>query len=280
MSATRIIRQPVVAGMFYPAKPAELREQVSDLLSLAGTSKGRKHAGGRIRGIIAPHAGYAYSGLTAAHAYSLVQGEKFDTVVIVSPSHREYFKAISVYSGDVYNTPLGGIEVNAKVRDKLVAASTGIIASDHGHLAEHALEVQLPFLQTVLPSFQLVPIVMGDQSPELCFELGRVLAETVRSENALLVASTDLSHYHPAATAERLDRVIISDIKHFDCEQLMNDLESRYTEACGGGPTVAVLSALKLLGVKNVEVVHYSNSGDTTGDYASVVGYLSAVAYS
>lgn len=276
MNATRRVRPPAVAGMFYPADPGELTAQIDGLLHKVGK---KKNTGGRVRGIISPHAGYPYSGLTAAYAYSMVRGETFDTAVVVSPSHQEYFRAVSVYSGDVYATPLGTIAVNTTLRDKLIAASDCIIASEDGHRAEHALEVQLPFLQRVLPPFTLVPIVMGDQAAEFCFGLGESLANVLRDENALLVASTDLSHFYSSGIAQHLDGVMIEDLQKFNYEQLMRDLEARRTEACGGGPTVAVLSALDRLGVKNIEVLHYSNSGDTTGDYSSVVGYLSAVAF-
>ncbi|MDL1893918.1 AmmeMemoRadiSam system protein B [Sphingobacteriales bacterium CHB3] len=275
MSTARTIRFPVVAGMFYPSDPAELAEEIDSLFEQAE----KKSVAGRIRGIIAPHAGYIYSGLTAAHAYAMLRGESFDTVVVVSPSHREFFRGASVYSGDMYVTPLGAIEVNTALRERLLEASEHIHASEDGHRGEHALEVQLPFLQKALPSFKLLPIVAGDQTAEFCFELGVALANAVRDENVLFVASTDLSHFYSSDVAKHLDDVMIRDIEHFDYEQLMRDLESRRTEACGGGPTVAVLSALDRLGVKNIKVLHYATSGDTTGDYSSVVGYVSAVAY-
>ncbi|MBX2990310.1 MAG: AmmeMemoRadiSam system protein B [Bacteroidetes bacterium] len=275
MSTARTARFPVVAGMFYPADPAELAEEIDSLFEQAE----RRSVAGRIRGIIAPHAGYVYSGLTAACAYAMLRGEAYDTVVVVSPSHREFFRGVSVYSGDLYVTPLGAVEVNTALRERLLDANATIYASEDGHRSEHALEVQLPFLQKALQSFKVLPVVAGDQAAECCFDLGAALAAAVRGENALFVASTDLSHFHASGTARHLDDVMIRDIEHFDYEQLMRDLESRRTEACGGGPTVAVLSALDRLGVKNIEVLHYATSGDTTGDYSSVVGYVSAVVY-
>lgn len=271
----KTIRKPAVAGMFYPDEPEDLRDEIHDLLRRV-----RKKAKGKVRGILVPHAGYAYSGFTAAHAYAMLRGERFDTVVVVSPSHREFFDAVSIFSGDAYETPLGKVEIDAALRDALDARASFIIVSDRGHRAEHALEVQLPFLQAVLPPFQLLPLVIGNQQPELCFDLGAVLGDVLKEKNALLVASTDLSHFYSSEDAEKLDRVMIEDVESFDYEKLMNDLQNQKTEACGGGPAVAVMSALKTLGAKKMEVVHHSNSGDTTGDYSSVVGYLSAVAYS
>ncbi len=277
MSLTTHIRPPAVAGKFYPDDPEQLREMVSGLLHEAESEPVR----GEIRGIIAPHAGYVYSGFTAAHAYKLLRGRSVPVVVVVSPSHFDFFHGVSVYPGDAYETPLGTIPVNTALRDALVAASDVVIMSEVGHRSEHALEVQLPFLQLTLRpgSFTLLPVVVGEQKRETCFALARALGEVLRDQDALLVASTDLSHYYPAPVADRLDAVIAKDIAAFDYEQLIADLEAHRTEACGGGPTVAVMAALEDLGVRTMKVTHRSNSGDTTGDYSSVVGYLSAVAY-
>jgi len=277
MNSTTIIRPPAVAGKFYPGDPQDLRETIAGFLEEAESEP----ISGEIRGIVAPHAGYMYSGFTAAHAYKLLKGREFDVVVVVSPSHFDFFHGVSVYPGEAYETPLGRIPINAELREALTAASDVVIVSDAGHRAEHALEVQLPFLQCTLQpgTFTLVPLVIGDQKREICFALGQALAEVLKDRNVLLVASTDLSHYYPASIAERLDAVMMRDVAAFDYEKLMTDLETHRTEACGGGPTVAVMAALDDLGVRKMKVTHRSNSGDTTGDYSSVVGYLSAVAY-
>ena len=275
VTGTRIVRPSVVAGMFYPSDPVQLREQIHAMLQNVEIQK----VDGRVTGIIAPHAGYMFSGSTAAYAYSQLRGETYETVVIITPSHKDFFRTVSVYSGDAYETPLGVIEVNTRLRDKLIAQYEFIRASEQGHRAEHALEVQLPFLQTVLSSFTLLPLVIGDQEPDICFKLGEALASVLRNENALIVASTDLSHFYSSDVADTLDEVLMNDVNAFDCESLMSDLETQRTEACGGGPAVAAMSALKHLGVQRMKVLHHSNSGAITGDYSSVVGYLSAVAY-
>ncbi|MGB6034277.1 MAG: AmmeMemoRadiSam system protein B, partial [Bacteroidota bacterium] len=171
------------------------------------------------------------------------------------------------------------VPVNADLREKLLASCPHARSSEEGHGEEHAIEVQLPFLQEVLKEFTILPIVMGHQKREYCYSLGEALGKTLKDENALLVASTDLSHYHPAKDADRLDSVFIEDVKNADYGQLMDDLEDNKTEACGGGPTVAVLIALHTLKATRVKVVHHCNSGDVTGDRGSVVGYLAAVAY-
>jgi len=265
-------RPPAVAGMFYPAHPEELRRTIDQLLAEASL---KKIPGGLVA-LISPHAGYKYSGLTAAHAYKLLSGRSYDTVVIVSPSHREIFDGVSVYSGGAYQTPLGNLRVDDSLREELVNDDPVITASLAGHRQEHAIEVQLPFLQRVLGSFMILPVVIGEQKRDACYHLGERLARAVRGRNVLLVASTDLSHFYPSVTAEKLDRVIIDDIAKLDHDTMMNDLETDRGEACGGGPTVAVMLAAKKLGANHASILHHSNSGDVTGDMSEVVGYLSA----
>ncbi len=271
----KTIRQPAVAGMFYPGRPDVLEREVNHLLASAP----KERIGGTIIALISPHAGYQYSGSTAAHGYALLKGQSFDTVVIVSPSHREYFDGASVYDGDGFQTPLGFLAVDVALRDQLVSGDPVIRASANGHRQEHAIEVQLPFLQRVLGDVKILPVVMGDQSRKNCLHLGKRLAEVLKNKNALLIASTDLSHYHPYDEANTLDRIVIADVAALDYGKLMDDLEGERAEACGGGPTVAVLAAAHGLGANSVKILHHCNSGDVTGDHSGVVGYLSAAAF-
>ena len=275
MNSSPHIRQCAVSGLFYPSDPAMLKRQV---VSFLGSGSDRKVTA-PVRGLLSPHAGYMYSGATAGAGYGHLHGARYDTVVIVSPSHREFFDGISVYSGDAYESPLGTVQVNAGLRQKLIDSCSYARASDDGHGEEHAIEVQIPFLQEVLSDFTVLPIVVGRQERDYCYALGEALGEVLENESALLVASTDLSHYHPAKVADRLDSIFIEDVRKGDYGQLMDDLESGKTEACGGGPTVAVLIALHRLNATRIEVVHHCNSGDVTGERGSVVGYLAAVAY-
>ncbi|MBI5473128.1 MAG: AmmeMemoRadiSam system protein B [Ignavibacteriae bacterium] len=273
-SGSTHVRAPVVAGMFYPAEPADLRREVDDFIHAIESQVERD-----VKGIIAPHAGYAYSGQTAAHAYAALRGRSYSTVVVIAPSHREFFSGVSVHPGDAYQTPLGLIELDAELREKLITNCEFVAASEKGHRAEHALEVQLPFLQCMLPKFKLLPLVIGDQRPEYCLGLGKALAAALGGANALIVASTDLSHFYSSEVAERIDSIMLDDVGRFDFEQLMRDLEAKRTEACGGGPAVAAMSTAKNLGATKMEVLHYSNSGFASGDFTSVVGYMAAVAY-
>jgi AmmeMemoRadiSam system protein B/AmmeMemoRadiSam system protein A len=276
------IRQPAVAGIFYPADAAELGKTIDDLLAQAESPPSDISATENLVGIIAPHAGYAYSGLVAAGSYSLLKGRRFERVVVIAPSHFQGFDFASVFDGDAYATPLGQIPIDEAFAAKLANASPFIERSTLGHTpsavhAEHALEVQLPFLQRVLGTFQLVPIVVGDQSYDVCRALGAALAHLITEENrtggTLLVASSDLSHHHPYDDAVRIDRKTLRGIEEYDYFDLARNLEMRVWEACGGGPIVAAMIAAERLGATQARVLRYANSGDVTGDHGSVVGY-------
>lgn len=270
-----IIRYPAVAGLFYPEDPDELKKSIEKFFKKIPESPSL----GKIYSLIVPHAGYIYSGQTAAYAYKLLKDNPVETIIIISPSHREYFQGISIYNGDFYRTPLGDVPINKELRNIIIKNNKRIIVSERGHREEHAIEVQLPFLQTVLSKFLIVPIIIGDQRPEYCNDLINILSTSLRNENVILIASTDLSHYHPADAADQLDQIIIKDIGEFNHTKLMADIQNEKAEACGGGPAVVVLATSKILGADSVKVLHHCNSGDITGDRSAVVGYLSAVTY-
>jgi len=267
------IREPAVAGTFYPASSIKLREAVEQYLNETALDEDYKG----LFGIVAPHAGYLYSGKTAAYAYNAIK-KQYNTVIVLSPSHREYFPGISIYNGEGYKTPLGIIPVNKFLREKLLFNSKNIFAGNDGHHSEHAVEVQLPFLQVVLQDFTLVPIVIGDQRRSFLDELAYKLADSV-DDNTLIIASSDLSHFFPRDAANKLDERIEKNIENFDYETLMHDLETSQCEACGGGAVVAMMKTADILDKHKSKVLKRANSGDVTGDYSEVVGYLSAVIY-
>jgi hypothetical protein len=275
MPERKVVRESAVAGLFYPGEPRVLERDVDGMLAAVPEAQGARP----VAAVVVPHAGYMYSGATAAKAYARLRGASYDTVVVVSPSHREFFEGVSVYPGDAYETPLGPVPVDAELRAALARASRCVSVTLRGHRSEHAVEVQLPFLQRALGSFRLLPLVIGDQSRRVCFALGDALGALLRGRSALLVASTDLSHFHTAREAGILDGAFISLLERGDEEGIMRSLEERSTEACGGGPVVAVLHALRVLGRGSIQVVGRSTSGDVSGDLQSVVGYVSAVAY-
>ena len=272
MNEDSYIRPPVVAGMFYPEHADELKQMVGQLIDGAKPKRQK----GSLVGIIVPHAGYQYSGATAAHAFALLKKEKKRTVVLVGPSHREFFDGISVFPGASFKTPLGAVEIDAEMRSALLKASPYVQSSLVGHRAEHSLEVQLPFLQIAMRDFKILPIIIGNQKREYCEALGTALAAVAKGGDVLFVASSDLSHYYTSDAARRLDSIAITSIEKLDFASLMSDLETERTEACGGGPIVAVMSAAKKIGADNCDVLHECNSGDVSGDKDRVVGYVSA----
>jgi AmmeMemoRadiSam system protein B len=268
------IRHQQVAGYFYPAEKDKLQKDISLMLQLAKTEKSFD----KIFGIISPHAGYIYSGRTAAYAYNLLKNKNYKTVIIISPSHSEFFPGISIFDGDAYETPLGIVEIDQEVTDKLVEKSKTIFRGIQGHRKEHALEVQIPFLQSVLTNFKIVPIVMGDQSKRFVDELAQKISE-VADNSTLVIASSDMSHFYSSNEADRLDSVVEKRISEFDFENLLKDLDRHDCEACGGGPISVMLKAASLKNINKSFVLNRSDSGDVTGDKSEVVGYLSAVVY-
>lgn len=268
------IRPAAVAGYFYPDDSIKLTTQINKYLSQAVS----KISPEKIFGIVSPHAGYQYSGLTAAYAYNLLRNKYYENVIIISPSHREYFPGCCIYAGDAYATPLGVVKINKQKSHLIVEGSKNIFFGENGHKLEHALEVQIPFLQSVLNDFSIIPIVVGDQSKVFVDELAEQLAKVV-DEKTLLVASSDMSHFYSSAVADRLDSVVEEKINHLDYYGLRTALDEKKGEACGGGPIVSLLKAASIKGYKNSVVLHRSDSGDATGDKSEVVGYLSAVIY-
>jgi AmmeMemoRadiSam system protein B/AmmeMemoRadiSam system protein A len=270
------IREPAVAGAFYPDKPEVLSRDVKKYLE---NSKKEKIEGD-IVALISPHAGYMYSGQVAAYAYKLVEGRTFDSVVVVAPSHRALFKGASLYDRGGYRTPLGVVPIDTELSKKMMERRKEIQFLPEAHSQEHSLEVQIPFLQVVLKSFKLIPIVMEPYwSWETCQSVASAIAETVKGKRVLLVASTDLSHFYTYNIAVELDKIFLNHIERFDVEGLNRDLKSNHTEACGGGPVVTIMLAAKMLGANHGKVLKYANSGDVTGDRSRVVGYAAGVFY-
>ena len=271
------IRKPAVAGLFYPASAVELSKTIADLYAKVEKAPLEE----RPLGLVVPHAGYPYSGRTAARAYKLLQGEEYETVVVISPSHTVFFKGAAVFDGDGYETPLGLIPTDKALSKRLGSIHPSVYLSKMGHASgstrgEHALEVQLPFLQLVLGSFKLVAVVLGDQEEDSINALGEALASTLKGTDTLIVASTDLSHFHSEKSARRLDYNVQHAIEKFDAQLLMKTLDEGQGEACGGGVVAAVMKAARRLGGKRVQFLEYTTSGETTGDYQEVVGYMSA----
>ena len=270
------IREPAVSGTFYPSNPDVLRSDIEGYLSKALDQK----IPGHIAGLISPHAGYMYSGQTAAYGYKALSGAHYDTVVVVAPSHQSFFVGAAVYDKGAFRTPLGLVPIDEELTADLIGKDGPVHADVRVHRGEHAVEVQIPFLQTVIGQFKVVPLIMGtSQDPVSSEELASLLYECVKDKDKkyLVVASTDLSHYYPYEHAVKMDKLTVELIEAFDVEGLVKGLARGKYEACGAGPLLTTMMVCEKLGAKQSKVLNYMNSGDVTGDMSGVVGYVSVV---
>ncbi len=272
------VRKPAVAGQFYPLGSVELQNTIEKYFNEFSIRISKKD---EILGIIAPHAGYVFSGIQAGKAYKSIVDREYEVVCVISPSHQEYFEGCSVYSGDAYETPLGKIKINSELREEINNFEV-ISVSEIGHRGEHSLEVQLPFIQVALSnSFSLIPIVVGSQNDSTINELSEVikfLKDKMR-DKILFVASSDLSHFHNYRIAEKMDKKLVKLIDDYEYEKLWSKIKSNEIEACGGGAITAMMMGLDNIIDRKVKTFGYMNSGDVISDKSRVVGYTSAVIY-
>ncbi len=269
------IRESVIAGSWYTADPALLKKELVTYLERANPPRFE----GELTGLIVPHAGYLYSGSVAAWSYKLLYENQFDRVLILAPSHHASFQAASIYNLGGYRTPLGIVPLDRELIEDLYKHVDLIRYVPNADSREHSLEIQLPFLQTVLHAFSLTPVIMGSMRYDLCVKLAEVIAETCSRKRVLIIASSDLSHYYPYEEATRLDRVCLDRIDTLDPEGLAADVEQQRTQACGAGPLITTMMATARLGADRGKVLHYANSGDVSGDRSGVVGYAAAAIY-
>ena len=268
----RDIRPPAVSGSWYPASAERLGRDVDAHIAAAVTEPIPPP-----KAIVVPHAGLRYSGPVAAFAYKALGQAVYRTAVLVGPSHFVPFEGVSIWPRGSWQTPLGSIRVDEDLSNRLRAASGAIIEHEAAHGREHSLEMQIPFIARLLPDATIVPMVMGYQSRVTAFDLGDAMARVLASaDHPLLVASSDLSHFHDADTAARMDALVLQRVEQMDAAGLMDELEHEPHHACGGGPLVAVLHAARQLGATTARVLKYADSGDVTGDKDSVVGYMAA----
>ena len=278
-------RPATVAGSFYPDDPNELKDWIKQFLDKGESSEPSQN----ILGLVVPHAGYVYSGWIAGQAFKKVEGRKYDVVIVIAPSHSQAFPGSSIFDGDAYVTPLGEAMVDKDLAKEISNVNDMVKMSREGHgwkgnRAEHSLEVQIPFIQTVLPKSKIVPIVMGTQDFESSDALMKAIVHSVRKTNkkVLLVASSDLSHYHDESTAKTMDECLVKAFNKFDYFRIALNAFSRRWEACGGAPIVVAMTACEQLGANKSQSVVYSNSANSPyikGDKKSVVGYFSGILF-
>jgi AmmeMemoRadiSam system protein B len=270
------IRPAAVAGTWYPAIPGALTKEVDAHLDAAGSGPA-----GRLHAIIAPHAGLMFSGPVGAYAYKAAARGDFDVAVLVGPSHFVAFDGVSVWPHGAFDFPLGPARID-EAGARALSRFPIVQSLPSAHKREHSLEMQLPFLRRVHPDLPIVPVLIGFQRRKTIDALTDAIVGAFTGRRALLVASTDLSHYFDARTAVTLDARVMERIDAFDAEGLL-DLFEEYPEhergryvACGGGAAIAVMKAARALGATDGRVLKYAHSGEISGDYNGVVGYLAA----
>ena len=273
----RFVREPAVSSMFYPDDPTKLRKDIETYLKCAVVPDLEEN----VIGIISPHAGYMYSGKVAAYGFKMIEKRSIDTVILIGPSHRAYFEGVALWDRGSFETPLGRTDIDEDIAGEIVNIHGIIKPNMDTHREEHSLEVQLPFLQSVLDSFKIIPLVMGIQTSSASRELVESLSKVLQASKKkfLVVGSTDLSHYYPYAEAKKLDDVIVGHLDTFNIPGMIEDIETGKTEACGAGPIIATMMLSEKLGADHGTVLKYANSGDVSGDKSGVVGYVSAVFY-
>lgn len=265
-----MIRKPVVAGQFYPESPSQLKAMIKGLVDEQAVRE-------EVIGLVSPHAGYIYSGPVAGAVFSKIEFK--DTFIIIGPNHTGRGKPLSIMTEGTWKTPLGEVELDSELGKKILAISSHLEEDKAAHLSEHSIEVQLPFLQYFRRDIKLVPIMLAFSTGAVFKEIGREIARAIRELNqeVVIIASSDMTHYEPQESARRKDSEAIEAILELNEDELLRRVDESNISMCGYAPTVVLISAAKELGVGSAELVRYQTSGDTTGDYSSVVGYAGII---
>jgi len=271
------VKEPNVAGSFYPSDPLELAQMIEKFLALANPQP----VPGDIIALISPHAGYPFSGQVAAYGYKLIQGKDYKTAVVIGTSHRYAFSGVSVYPQGAFRTPLGELEIDSAFAAKLLKQDKDIFFDAAAFTQEHSVEAQLPFLQKTLPAVKIVPLVMGDCTYATCEKLAELLKAAIGGrKDVLVVASTDMYHGYDFQEAGAVDNLTLDYLKKMDAQGLYSALRQAKAQLCGGFGTVTAILLAKDLGHNNLFVLRHTNSAEATGNYTEgnwTVGYASCV---
>ncbi len=270
------VRPSPIAGTWYSSDPKQLRETIDNHIENASNPD----LSGEVVALVAPHAGYRYSGHVAGHSFKTIQGRTFETVLVISPMHQYHPQPVLTSAHRAYQTPLGEVPLakeKLQTITKALQEQTGLTLTAVANDQEHSLEIELPFLQqAIVGDFDLIPIMLRDQTREIAKPLGDILGETLKDHNCLLVASSDLSHFYAEDKANQLDERVLSALTDFSPDKLF-DLKARGEgQACGLAPMAAVLWATQKMGADHVTLLKYDTSASATGDRSSVVGYAAA----
>jgi len=274
------IRTPAVAGMFYPGKKKELKQIIHDCFlheygpgKLPPTEDTRQ-----IFGVICPHAGYMYSGPIACHSFHAISSHEPDLFIIIGPNHWGIGCNVASMRDCTWETPLGLVEVNSDTAEELKEISDLVELDFFSHTKEHSLEVQVPMLQEVYSNkFNILPIALITQDKKSAVEIGHSIAKIAKKKSAMIIGSSDFTHYEQNDFAHKQDMALIEPILKMDVDQFYNVLEEKHVSACGYGAIASTMVACKELGASNGTLLKYATSGDITGDKTSVVGYGSII---
>lgn len=263
-------RQPVVAGQFYPSSASQLRTMIKKMVDEAAEKED-------VIGLVSPHAGYVYSGPVAGAVISRVRFK--DTFIILGPNHTGRGKPLSIMAQGKWQTPFGDVEIDSELAQHLLSITRHLQEDEAAHQYEHSIEVQLPFLQYFKPDIKIVPVTMSFASLDAYREIGREIACAIADtkREAVIMASSDMTHYEPQDTAARKDRQAIDAILRLDEDELLQQVEKHNISMCGVAPVASLIAAARELGATAAELVKYQTSGDTSGDYSAVVGYAGII---
>jgi AmmeMemoRadiSam system protein B len=273
------VRRPTQAGAFYEGDAEALRTQIENCFLHEFGPKKRpevnKNGARKVIGLVCPHAGYMFSGAVAANAYyELAQDGKPDIAVILGPNHTGYGSALALMNDGVWRTPLGDVEIDVETANQIVQKAGVVDVDESAHRFEHSIEVQLPFLQYLYGSeFKFVPVCFQLQDLSFAVEVGKALTNVLAGKNAVVIASSDMTHYEPQRTAAAKDMAALKAVEAMDEKQFYSIIETQNATVCGYGPIATVITAAKGLGAKEAKLLCYKSSGDITGDYSGVVGY-------
>jgi len=275
-------RLPAVSGIFYPSEPVELQQLIEQSFKDPKFGPGKippSEFKRRIYGIISPHAGYIYSGAVAANGFYELSSMEFDDVIMIGPNHYGIGNGVSIMRNGVWETPLGEIEINQELA--LEISKSGIMDfDDFAHSRDHCLEVQIPFLQYITKNkkIRIVPIILIMQDIKTAVDIGEAMTKSIaNTDNALLIASSDFTHYESNDEAHRKDRELINTILSLDISKFYDVLDRLTVSACGYGAIASVMKAVKDLGATKGQLLKYATSGNVTGDMSAVVGYSSII---
>lgn len=267
-----MIRRAVVAGQFYTSNPEQLEAEIKDYLISDAVKE-------EVLGLVAPHAGYIYSGATAGAVYSRIQPAQ--TFIILCPNHTGYGMPYAIMTKGKWETPLGEISIDFQLSEQLLTSSKYLQEDHLAHLYEHSIEVHLPFLQVAFKKepFEIIPICISHFNEADCKKLGLEIGMGLKnlSKKVVIIASSDMTHYEHQDEAQKKDKIAIDAILKLDEDLLLKEIHTHHITMCGYIPTVIMLSAVKFLGAKKAELIKYTTSGETSGDYHQVVGYAGMI---